>query len=1050
MTTEDPNNPSFLRRLEQGDPLLDPPSALAPPIPDPQIQVLNFRELAWPDYQKLVVSIARDVDGHREAYEYGTPGQAQHGLDVLGKNDRGEVHAYQARNVKAFTENDLRKAVEEFVGGKRPQNPTRFVIVARCNTDRTQLLDKLAELRETYSDEFDIDLYGEARLSDMLRTQPEIVQRFFGIATAERFCVGAIRQRVAPPAQGVEMSSTQIADAVLRGPVDALGLSSELADADLLRDTDPADAAREYTSIAERLSEANWPGHALMMKRRAAEALAAADEERAAGLLIAQLFWTYLDLGADSESQMLRHELRKLSEKVPDDEVLRSWAETAAEAHNAVGDPLDRLERLGTAVDALPHNSDVETEALVLLCELGLTSEQPELITDRMARVREAAKGAPAAPHHPSLSTRLRLCLADATGDWADLLSDVRKRVLSPSDIALVLGRHGRYLAWHCEPDLARDAFGQAIERAVLLTANDDAGEWIHSTRYLDIQYGPVSEQVNEAYRRIQALNAAGSEVRLYRHLTSPREKVLRHLHDEKHPAAADAGRRFLRECVVAGHWGSEFEAHTFLGDLFAMTGEPERAAQHYVRAGAHKKLESLLGDGPYVDVRRELSRSSPWERAATYRALVAEADLVPDDHVNEIIAAALADARAVTDGQVRQSGSSPELWASAVAAVGALVERASEDLAGQTLQMLSPLAERETGKYRFTDDDHMKALVGIARGHTAHRDDALLQIGRALGGGGPFADSAMKHAGDLMASEDDAIPTLEDLASGGNDHACLLLAVRGNTSHDVLQKAEDALDRVRNRPAPKAGTITFGTSLPQDAHLVGVLPQEERDSAASRLMQIAEDAKESDRNRADALEAISTLGGELSARMRSDLYVRAMRFATGEASESDLDPDLRQEPHPLNRYKFDLSPGPLEAFGLRAAARLAQSETETDVIVDKALSMIASSDKATTHRIASMLSWLSGPRLAASQAVLAGQPNPSLRALAAVLWIHDANRDHDLGLQLASDPNVLVRRTLAREMASSKELPLDTEIALRLADDDRYSVRRALQDETC
>jgi len=29
------------------------------------------------------------------------------------------------------------------------------------------------------------------------------------------------------------------------------------------------------------------------------------------------------------------------------------------------------------------------------------------------------------------------------------------------------------------------------------------------------------------------------------------------------------------------------------------------------------------------------------------------------------------------------------------------------------------------------------------------------------------------------------------------------------------------------------------------------------------------------------------------------DLYARAMRFATGEASESDLDPDLCQEPHP-------------------------------------------------------------------------------------------------------------------------------------------------------
>ncbi len=1036
----------LLRRIEQGDPLLDPPSALAPPIPDPQIQLLNFNELGWHDFQRLVVAIAQDVDGHREAYVYGTPGQAQHGLDVIGVNDRGEVHAYQARDVTAFTESDLRKAIVDFAAGKRPRSPSRFVIVVACSTERTQLLDQLSELRQAYAGDFDIDLYGKAKLSDMLRTQPEIVHRFFGSATAERFCVDALRQPVTPTADAVEVAPTQIADAVLRGPIEALHLTEQLADADRLSDTDPAAAAREYTTIAERLTRANWPGHALMLRRRAAEAMAAAGERRAAGIQIAQLFWTYLDLGADSESQLLRHELRKLSEKASDDENLSSWADAVGEAHNAVGDPIDRLDGLASAVATLTPGTDTELEALTLLCELALTSEQPKLILDRATRITEVARSAPSVPDNPSLGTRLRLCLADATGDWKDLLSDVRSRSLGPHDIALVLGRRGRFLAWSGEPGLARDAFGQAIERAVLLAANDDAGEWIHATRYLDIRYGPVSEQVNEGYRRIQALNAAGSKSRLYGHLTSPREKVLRNLHDEKYPAAADAGRRFLRECVVAAHWGSEFEAHTILGDLYATTGEPDLAARHYVRAGEHKKLESLLRDGPYVDVRGELSRPAPWERASVYRAVVAQADLVPDGHVDEILESAMVDAQSVTNGQVQQSGSAPELWASAIAALGALVERAAADLAGRALQMLSPLVKRDAGKYRFTDDDHMKTLAGVVRAHEMQRDDALLQIGRALASGGPFAESAMKHAGDLMAAEDAAVPILEDLASEGNDHACLLLAVRGSTSDDVLRKAEEALDRVINRPAPKPGTVTFGTSLPRDAHLIGVLPEEKRDQASRELMQIAEDTHESDRNRADALEAISTLGGELSAENRRELYERAMRFATGDSSESGLDPDLRLKPHPLSRYKFDLSPGPLEAFGLRAAARLAQSESEIDAVVDRALSMIASSDESTTHSLASMLSWLSGPRLSASQAVLASQPNASLRALASVLWVGDPNRDRDLGLQLASDPSGLVRRTLAREIRASGKIPLDSEVAVALANDERFSVRRALQ----
>jgi len=1043
----DPNDPQFLRRLEPNDPLLQPPSGIAPPIADPKIQTLNFRDLAWPDFQKLAVSIARDVDGHREAYEYGTPGQAQHGLDVLGENDRGEVHAYQARNVEKFTEKDLRKAVKDFADGNRPRNPVRFVVVVGCGTDRTQLLDELTELRDTYAGDFSIDLYGEARLSDMLRIQPEIVQRFFGTATAERFCVGALPLPTAQPDQSAERGSTQIADAVMRGPIEALNLNSQLAKADRLSETKPSDAPREYLSIAEKLSDGNWPGHALMMKRRAAEALAGSGEVRAAARLLSQLFWTYLDQGADHETQTLRHELGKLSQDEPDDEELSALVQTASAAHNAAADPLDRLDDLSEAVDALSDDSDFESEALVLLCELALTSEQHELIVTRADRLRDVARRAQSVPDRPSLGTRLRLCLADATGDWEDLLSDVRKRILGPWDIALALGRRGRYLAWHNEPDLARDAFSQAIERGVLLNANDDAGEWIHSTGYLDIRYGPITDLMDEAHRKIQALNAAGSEQRTFRHLTNPRERVLAYLHEEKYPAASDAGRRYLRECVVAGHWGSEFEAHTLLGDLFAKTGEPEIAARHYIRASAQKKLEMLLRDGPYVDVRRELLRLAPWERAATYRAIVSEADLVPDDHVDEIVAAALADAQAVTDGQVRQSGSAPELWASAIAGLGALVERASEDLASETLQLLAPLVERKAGEYRFTDDDHMRALAGIFQGHEGHAEDALEQIGRALEIEGPLSDTALKVAGELLASEEASLPLLEDMADRGNEHACLILAARGVASREVLQQAEDAFNRLQERPPPKAGTVVFGSGLSQDAQRIGVLSVDKRDTAANRLIQIAEDTRESDRNRADALQAISLLGGELSRDARIELFSRAMRFATGEASGSDLSPDLRQKPHPLSRFRFDLSPGPLEAYGLEAAAPLAQTQAETNEVIELALSMLASDDTDTTHRIAALLSRLRGDRLTASQAVLAGQPNPSLRALAAVLWVHDANRDVNLGTQLASDSNVLVRRTLAHEIASSGEIRPDSALATRLSADDHYSVRKALQD---
>jgi len=74
------------------------------------------------------------------------------------------------------------------------------------------------------------------------------------------------------------------------------------------------------------------------------------------------------------------------------------------------------------------------------------------------------------------------------------------------------------------------------------------------------------------------------------------------------------------------------------------------------------------------------------------------------------------------------------------------------------------------------------------------------------------------------------------------------------------------------------------------------------------------------------------------------------------------------------------------------------------------------------------------------------GQRNSTLRALAPVLWAQDANRDQELGERLARDPSVLARQTLASEIASSGQIHPDNPVVVRLAADDHYSVRKALQ----
>jgi hypothetical protein len=516
-------------------------------------------------------------------------------------------------------------------------------------------------------------------------------------------------------------------------------------------------------------------------------------------------------------------------------------------------------------------------------------------------------------------------------------------------------------------------------------------------------------------------------------------------MHEEKYPSAADSLRRYLRECVVAGHWGSEFAAHELLGDLFARTGERETAAVHFVRTGAHKKLEALLESGPYVDLTEQLERPSKWERAAAYRALVAEADFVPDDQIACIVSSALADASAAAGGQAQRSPAGPQLWESAVAAVGAFVGRASDVAATDALDLLEPLVVRDEGKYRHTDKDHMRALAAIAREHPGLRQGALSQLMTAMAQGDTLASEVLRSAADLMIAEETTVTGLKDLSSRDVWEASLLLAAKGIKATSTLEHARAALQRTIDRPEPSKGRITFGTTLGQDSTLVSLLPTRDVDAFATQVMGIAEDDHESDWNRAEALAALRNVASELSPTARHELFGRALLFVDGDAASSQLDPDLRQTPHALSRFRFHLSLGPLEVFGLQAAARLASSDQETEAVIEGAWSMIGTGSEEVVHKAVEALTSVNPDHLLRHQAVLAGQPHASLRALAAVLWTQDPNRREDIGSRLASDNDVVVRRTLAREVAARRLLDSDHPIVARLSTDERYSVRRVL-----
>jgi tetratricopeptide (TPR) repeat protein len=174
------------------DQLLQPPQGRPPSPPvDSSEAALPFGQLSWDDFERLCLRLARTYGEPEHAQPFGTPGQAQSGIDIYSRAADGSYTVYQCKRYTELHPSDIAKAVDRFLEAEQWVSGTRrFVFCTSASVASRQLANEVerqaSRLRER-NQPLEFTVWDSDNLSALMKERPELVADFFGPAWFERF-----------------------------------------------------------------------------------------------------------------------------------------------------------------------------------------------------------------------------------------------------------------------------------------------------------------------------------------------------------------------------------------------------------------------------------------------------------------------------------------------------------------------------------------------------------------------------------------------------------------------------------------------------------------------------------------------------------------------------------------------------------------------------------------------------------------------------------------------------------------------------------------------
>ena len=989
-----------------------------------QLESLPFDQLTWEDFERIQWRVMRDVEGLRHAQVYGDRGQSQYGLDVVALAPDQSGVALQSKNYKRFGPADLKAAVKKFKTTTRPFDVDRLIIGVSREVKSTRVIETLAELR-TELHSLTLDFWDKQELSRLLRKSPAIVIEFFGMPTAEAFCLPFVLE----PASVPTVDAVAIREALARTPEEVTGA----ADLFKLADEASEDAARALELVEAgqaKLRDAGFGGHATQHESKRSHLLAALGRADEAARQILDEFWAALDHGLTTTAQSTQRRLNEIPGGLD-----------GSSQYLAVADAAIRL-----YLNPLAHVPEPEALAIgelsdqarlaVLAGETALASDDLSWLTRAMPVLISLADEA---TDDQVLRTRLRFLTAEATGGWSEILEDARKLRLGHRLGGLVTARYARHCALKQRFEEADALWDEAAGDACLAKAWPEASTWIFSRRAFRSRWKPFTG--NELLPLQTAVRNMGTARPIIITDSDAYQNALESLQTHKLRPAAISAQRALRDAVATSDWVAEDRARRVLADILNESDEPTLAAFHLTRSGGTTPIKQLGESHPqhFIDVTGDLTASNYWTVGTAYQLLAIQADLVPDDLVDQIaerITNEIADAERGALVDLRTFTTSR--YGGALRALAGIAPRLTLDRAETALAHFERQPPVEPNHYRHHDEDEATTVAHIALSQPSLTQRAIEHLVALLARSQSARNSTTERAMDRHIEI--ARKHVEALAAAGNDWAQEVLAVHdpGATPPSVT---EEALKRLTSPLTHTPGMYTVGTGAVRDSMLVRGLPSAQLEPAVAELIRRAHDPHVGSSDRSDYLLAASNLASDLDHADRDKHFATALRAATMLPS-SEHDEQEKQFSHKLGAMRITSPDHDSRDRAIFLAACLATSDGQRTEVRSQSFALLGAgkeSDYWPTRALQRL-----GDALKDDLGFLVSQ-GWALRSLAGILWAEHGGQEH-IGVRLSMDPDVRVRRALAGSLAGSDMNESQVGAFERLAQDPCYSVRVALR----